>query len=408
MTPGQPPAGETPPATGALPVGALEGISRRRFGLYVHVPFCAARCGYCDFNTYTAAELGAEPGASQQAYLAAVAAELALAADVLGPDLPPVTTVFFGGGTPTLLAPAALVGILDQARMRFDFAPECEVTTEANPESVSREGLAALRQGGITRISFGMQSAVERVLRVLERTHTPGRAAQVVAWARAAGFESISLDLIYGTPGESMSDWRHSLEAALATEPDHISAYSLIVEEGTRFAHRVRRGELAAPDEDDLADKYELADQMLHRAGLHWYEVSNWARPGHECRHNLGYWRGDNWWGIGPGAHSHIGSVRWWNVRHPREYAERLGAAAHGHVRSPAAGREVLTSADRLTERVLLEVRLASGLDPSVLPPNARNRLPGLVADGLIEPGDRVRLTARGRLLADYVVRELA
>lgn len=407
MTPGPLPDGEVPPVDGSLPPGALSGLADRRFGLYIHVPFCASRCGYCDFNTYTAAELGAAPGTGQQAYLAAVAAELSLAARVLGDNRPLVSTVFFGGGTPTMLPVEAVAGILSQARRRFEFAPDCEVTTEANPESVTASGLMQLRAGGINRVSFGMQSAVPAVLRVLERRHTPGRVADVMGWARAAGFESLSLDLIYGTPGESVADWRTSLDAALATGPDHVSAYSLIVEEGTRFAARVRRGELAAPDEDDLADKYELADEVLRAAGLDWYEVSNWARPGHECRHNLGYWRGDDWWGIGPGAHSHVGGVRWWNVRHPRDYASRLAVTGGGQPMSPALGREVLTAADRAMERVLLETRLARGLDVAVLSAAGRARLPGLVAAGLVEPGARVRLTLRGRLLADHVVREV-
>jgi len=378
-------------------------VTGRRLSAYVHVPFCASRCGYCDFNTYTAAELGAQPGTSRQAYLDAVAAEVALARRALGPDARPLQTVFFGGGTPTLLAPAELGGVLRRLTDAFGLAPDAEVTTEANPDSVTPASLAALREAGFTRMSFGMQSAVPHVLATLERTHTPGRAVDAVRWAREAGFVSVSLDLIFGTPGESVADWQASVDAALAAGPDHVSAYSLIVEEGTRFAARVRRGDLAAPDDDDLAEKYERADAAFAAAGLGWYEISNWARPGHACRHNLAYWRGDDWWGFGPGAHSHVDGVRSWNVKHPRTYTERLAAGA-----SPTADREVLTPDERRTERVLLELRLAEGLPLSVLHPTERPRADAAVADGLVVlTGDRLVLTPRGRLLADAVIRDL-
>jgi coproporphyrinogen III oxidase-like Fe-S oxidoreductase len=225
-----------------------------------------------------------------------------------------------------------------------------------------------------------------------------------VADARAAGFPQISLDLIYGTPGESAADWASSLDAALAAEPDHVSAYALIVEPGTRLAARVRRGELPMPDEDDLADKYLAAETRLSAAGHSAYEVSNWAvRPDARCRHNLAYWRGDHWWGVGPGAHSHVGGVRWWNVKHPSAYADRLAAN-----RSPAYGREQLTADERRTERVLLELRLADGLPLDVLTPTEARRVPSVVARGLAEAvDDRLTLTLRGRLLADGVVRDL-
>lgn len=400
MTPSALPDGEPAPSDGSLPAAALAEVAGRPFGAYVHVPFCASRCGYCDFNTYTAGELGSAPGASREAYLAAVASEIELARRVL-PDAPPLATVFFGGGTPTLLPPAALGGILGRLRDTFGLTPDAEVTTEANPDSVTPASLGALAAAGFNRISFGMQSAVPHVLATLERTHTPGRAAEAVGWAREAGFASVSLDLIYGTPGETLADWRASLDAALAARPDHLSAYSLIVEEGTRLANRVRRGELPGPDDDDLATRYEIADEALAAAGYGWYEVSNWARPGHECRHNLAYWRGHHWWGFGPGAHSHVGGVRWWSVKHPRAYAERLAAGE-----SPAAAREVLTDADRAVERVLLELRLATGLRFDAVPDAAR--IPPLVVDGLVVVDtERVLLTRRGRLLADAVVRDL-
>ncbi|MGZ4651186.1 MAG: radical SAM family heme chaperone HemW, partial [Kineosporiaceae bacterium] len=346
-----------------------EGAPARAFGVYVHVPFCAVRCGYCDFNTYTAAELGG--GADQAAYAGTAIGELDVAAGVLDrAGLPPrpAATVFFGGGTPTLLPAADLVRILGAVRDRFGLAPDAEVTTEANPDSVTPQALELLAAAGVSRVSLGMQSAVPHVLATLDRTHDPARVPQAVAWARAAGL-AVSLDLIYGTPGESLADWRTSLDAALACAPDHVSAYALVVEEDTRMAAKVRRGELPPPDDDALADAYELAEEVLGTAGYGWYEVSNWARtPADACRHNLGYWRGDDWWGIGPGAHSHVGGVRWWNVRHPRAYAGRVADAV-----SPAQAREVLGPAERYEERVLLGVRLAEGLEVDELATAARD-----------------------------------
>ena len=378
------------PVTGALPAGT--GVAGP-FGLYVHVPFCASRCGYCDFNTYT------ELGHLQSSWAESAVAEVRLAREVLGPV--PVDTVFVGGGTPTLLPSADLVRVLRAVDDAFGLAPGAEITTEANPDSVTPASLAELRAGGFTRVSFGMQSAASHVLQVLDRTHTPGRPQAAVAEARAAGFDQVSLDLIYGTPGESDDDWRRSLDAALAAQPTHVSAYALIVEAGTRLSRQVSRGQLPAPDDDVLADRYLLAEQAL--AGLGWYEVSNWGEP---CRHNLGYWRGYDWWGIGPGAHSHVGGVRWWNAKHPATWS---GALAQG--RSPGAGREVLAAEDRRVERVLLEVRLAEGLPLSVLHPVGRAAAARLVEDGLLEAGPhaggRAVLTLRGRLLADAVVRDL-
>ena len=300
------PPGEPAPPDGSLPDSALEGVGGRVFGFYVHVPFCTVRCGYCDFNTYTAEELG--PGVSRASFAATAIEEIRLARRVLGERDVPVSTVFFGGGTPTLLGPADLGAVLDAVDGEFGLAVDAEVTTESNPDSVRPGDLEKLVAAGLNRISFGMQSAVDHVLKTLDRTHDPARVPQVVAEARAAGFGQVSLDLIYGTPGESVADWEASLDAALACEPDHLSAYSLIVEDGTALARRVRRGELPMPDEDDLADKYLLTDERLAAAGHEWYEVSNWARDeAARCRHNLGYWRGADWWGAGPGAHSHVG-----------------------------------------------------------------------------------------------------
>jgi oxygen-independent coproporphyrinogen-3 oxidase len=392
----------------------LDGAGGRGFGVYLHVPFCTVRCGYCDFNTYTATELGG--GASQASYADTALAEIALGARVTaaaGLPVRPASTVFVGGGTPTVLPASDLVRMLDGVRAAWGLTDDAEVTTEANPDSVTPESLAELRRGGFTRVSFGMQSAVPHVLATLERTHDPRRIPDVVRWARDAGL-AVSLDLIYGTPGETLDDWRLSLETALATGVDHVSAYALVVEQGTKMAVQVKRGLLTLPDEDDQAAKYELADDLLTAAGLHWYEVSNWARtPADACRHNLAYWRNDDWWGVGPGAHSHVGGVRWWNVKHPRTYAAKLAAGE-----SPAAGRETVEDEAARLERVMLGVRLDEGLPVDALSLPARTRVAGLVADGLVDgraalgagdvPGQRVRLTRRGRLLADAVVRTLA
>ncbi|MCW2778388.1 MAG: coproporphyrinogen oxidase [Frankiales bacterium] len=381
------------PASGALPAQALEHLGARPFSLYLHVPFCLTRCGYCDFNTYT------DLGGLQGSYADAAVAEVRLARRVLGDVDLPVQTVFVGGGTPTLLPSEDLVRVLDAVRQEFGLAAGAEVTTEANPDSVTPESLAVLRAGGFTRVSFGMQSAVPHVLATLDRTHTPGRPQQAVREAYDAGFGQVSLDLIYGAPGESDGDWQTSLDAVAQAGPTHVSAYALIVEEGTRLGRQVARGELPAPDDDALADRYLMAEQSLG-GRLPWYEVSNWGEP---CRHNLAYWRGDDWWGIGPGAHSHVGGVRWWNGKHPAPYAAALGQG-----RSPAAGREVLTDDDRRVERVLLELRLREGLPLSVLRPEGLAAAHRHAADGLLELEDgRARLTLRGRLLADAVVRDL-
>jgi oxygen-independent coproporphyrinogen-3 oxidase len=399
------PDGDPAPPDGALPPASAAQVGRQPFGIYVHVPFCVTRCGYCDFNTYTASELG--DGASRETYADTAIAELRLARRVLGDADLPVATVFVGGGTPTLLAPGDLTKILSAIDAEFGLAAGAEVTTEANPESVDQRALDELRAGGFTRVSFGMQSAREHVLAVLDRRHTPGRPERAVAEARAAGFEHVNLDLIYGAPGESDDDWRASLDAAVAAGPDHVSAYALIVEDGTRLAARIRRGELPMPDDDALADRYLIADGVLGAAGFAWYEVSNWAREAAaRCRHNELYWTGADWWGIGPGAHSHVAGTRWWNVKHPAAYAARLAAGA-----SPAQAREELSADDRAAERVLLETRLADGLPVEVLSDAGRTAAALLAADGLLQPSalaaGRVVLTVRGRLLADAVVRDL-
>ncbi|MGQ0846389.1 MAG: radical SAM family heme chaperone HemW [Sporichthyaceae bacterium] len=379
----------------------------RPFGIYLHVPFCGTRCGYCDFNTYTAADLGG--GASRVEYPDQAIAEIRLAAARLGNggSPPQVSTVFVGGGTPTLLPAAELGRLLGAIDAEFGLLPGAEVTTEANPDSVDPAYLATLRAAGFNRISFGMQSVHRHVLAVLERTHTPGRPQQCVQWARAAGFEHVNLDLIYGTPGESDADWKDSLHAALAAGPDHVSAYSLIVEDGTRLAAQVRRGDLFAPDPDVLADRYLMAEAELTAGGLHWYEVSNWAAgPQAVARHNVLYWTGGNWWGIGPGAHSHVEGRRWWNVKHPRDYAAALREG-----RTPEADHEVLTAQDRALENVMLRLRLREGLDLVDLSARGRVAAAQAALDGLVErealAAGRAVLTLRGRLLADAVIRDL-
>ncbi len=384
------PATAGPPPLVAAPV--------RPFGIYVHVPFCATRCGYCDFNTYTPAEAG---GSTPQSWLDAVRIELRLAAERV-PGLP-VDTVFVGGGTPSLLGGAGLRAVLDAVRDAFALAPDAEVTTESNPESTSPAFFDEIRAAGYTRVSLGMQSAAGHVLRVLDRAHSPGRAAAAAGEAMAAGFDHVNLDLIYGTPGETDEDLRRSVDMALSTGVDHLSAYALVVEAGTALARRVRRGETPGVDDDVLAHRYELLDALASEAGLSWYEVSNWSRPGGECRHNLGYWSGGQWWGAGPGAHGFVGSTRWWNVKHPNTYSRRL---ADGSL--PIDGHELLGDDDRHVEDVMLRVRLRSGLPLAVLDRAERARAQAAVAGGLLVGADeRLVLTDRGRLLADAVVRRL-
>jgi len=390
-----------PAATLAAMGGA--SVSGEQFGIYVHVPYCAARCGYCDFNTYTAAELGGH--ASRLTFVHDAIAELRMARRFLSGDAV-VQTVFFGGGTPTLLPAAHLIEILRVIDGEFGLAAGAEVTVEANPESVDAEMLARLAAGGFTRISFGMQSAVPRILALLDRRHTPGTPELRVAQAFAAGFQHVNLDLIYGTPTESDADWRRSLEAAVAAGPDHISAYALTVEPGTALARRIARGDLPAPDDDVAADRYRYADEFLSAMGYSWYEISNWARPGAECRHNLGYWRDGVWWGVGPGAHSFIAGRRWWNVKHPAAYAERLAAGV-----LPVAGVEVLSDADRHVEDVMLRLRLAEGLPTAALREGEYAAAVRAAADGLLDAdrlaAGRCVLTLRGRLLADTVIRDI-
>jgi putative oxygen-independent coproporphyrinogen III oxidase len=385
--------------TAPMELPDLATVPGRSFGIYIHVPFCATRCGYCDFNTYTPAELG---GANPDGWLAALRVELRLAAVRLG-SAPQVQTVFVGGGTPSLLGGAGLAAVLDAVREQFSLAPGAEVTTEANPESTSPALFTALRDAGFTRVSLGMQSVAPHVLAVLDRVHSPGRALTAAREAQAAGFDHVNIDLIYGTPGESDDDLLRSIDAAVETGVDHVSGYALVVEDGTALARRVRRGEIAAPDDDVQARRYELLDARLSAAGFDWYEVSNWSRPGGECRHNLGYWNGGEWWGAGPGAHGYVDSTRWWNVKHPNAYARILADGA-----LPVADFEQLDEVAQHTEDVMLRLRLRGGLPLDDLSDEERARADIVIADGLVVSRDnRLVLTDRGRLLADGVVRTL-
>lgn len=391
------------PADGSLPSAVSEGSSSRTFSAYVHVPFCRVRCGYCDFNTYTATELR---GASQATYIDDLIREIDLSAEVLsrtGVTQRPLHSVFFGGGTPTLLPSADVARALEHLRDTFPFSPGAEVTIEANPDTVDRQYLSALRQAGFTRVSFGVQSVVPSVLGTLDRTHNPESVPEVVQWAKDAGLE-VSIDLIYGTPGESLEEWKASLEFAIGLDTGHISAYALIVEEGTALERRIRRGELPMPDDDLQADMYELADSVLSDAGFEWYEVSNWAKSvPQRSAHNLSYWQGGDWWGYGPGSHSHIGGTRFWNVKHPAAYAQRL---ADGH--SPALAYERPDHEAQELERILLGSRIREGISLAGFEPEA---VASLISDELIDGktalGGQLVLTLRGRLLADAVVRRL-
>lgn len=391
------------PLDGSLPVGVNATAQSRTMSAYVHIPFCRVRCGYCDFNTYTATELR---GASQATYIEDLAREIELSLQVLHTaEMPirPLSSVFFGGGTPTLLPAHELTKALHMLNKKHGFVEGAEITVEANPDTVSDEYFGQLATSGFTRVSIGMQSVVPHVLKTLDRSHDPAAVARAVQGAKSAGLD-VSVDLIYGTPGESLDDWRSSLEEAIALDTGHISAYALIVEEGTALERKIRRGEFSAPDDDLEADMYELADQLLSDAGFEWYEVSNWAKsPQQRSVHNLTYWQGNDWWGYGPGAHSHIGGTRFWNVKHPAAYAQRL---AEGH--SPAFAFEQPDAQAQSLERILLGSRIREGISTEGLESTA---IASLIADGLIDPTtafhQRIVLSLAGRLRADEVVRRL-
>jgi putative oxygen-independent coproporphyrinogen III oxidase len=403
------PDGDEAPANGLLTETEIQGHESRTFHAYVHIPFCKDICGYCDFNTYTATQLGT---LKQSDYARSLISEIEFSAEVLkhsGVRPRKFTTVFFGGGTPSLLPATDLIEILDSLSNQFGFIEGAEITTEANPDTVTVEKFSELRKAGFNRVSIGMQSGVQSVLNTLERTHNPDNVAKAFEIVQDLGFGT-SLDLIFGAPGETLEQWRESLEAAIALSPDHLSAYSLIVEPGTKLARQINSKELGDVDDDLQAEKYELTEALLSEAGYGWYEISNWAKSEDlQSNHNLAYWMGQDWWGYGPGAHSHLGAVRWWNQKHPLTYSKKLEASA-----SPAAGREQLSFETASLERVLLESRTSAGMSISdlvTLEPSAKQKIPQLIADGLIQ-GDRALkgqlvLTVQGRLLADAVVRML-
>lgn len=389
------------------------------FEVYVHVPFCLRRCGYCDFNTYTATDMGA--GASRGNYANMVVREMRLVRDWQrehGIDEPAASTVFFGGGTPTVLRAADLVKMLDAIRELWGIADDAEITTEANPDTVNADYVKELADGGFNRISFGMQSAVPSVLKTLDRTHTPANVAASVEAANAAGMRS-SVDLIYGAPGESLDDWRTSVSTAIDLGVNHISAYALTIAPHTKMGRRIAAGTLPTPDDDDEANKYEIADDLLSAAGLEWYEISNWARPGYESRHNLGYWRNVDWAGLGPGAHSHYNrclavssgetgettssplGLRSWDIAHPKLWGQSI---IDGKV--PWDGSERISHEEHLEETIMLGLRLRGGLDLALLGDTVdMTRIRPMENEGLITiHGGRVVPTRTGRLLNDTVI----
>jgi oxygen-independent coproporphyrinogen-3 oxidase len=403
------PKGEPAPADGLIPLQAAISSIDKTFHAYVHVPYCKARCGYCDFNTYTAEEIGTS---SQGTFAQTLIKEIDFSKEVLENSKIPsrgLSTVFFGGGTPTLLPVTDLIAILEKLQETFGFDSGLDITTEANPDSVDEEYLRQLKDAGFTRVSIGMQSAVPKVLAVLERTHNPENVAIAIQAAKNVGLAT-SVDLIYGSPTEELEDWRESLQAAIDLDTDHISAYSLIVEEGTKLARQIKSGQLPEPDEDIHADMYELAEQMFTAAGFTNYEVSNWSKSTDtRSTHNMAYWKSMDWWGYGPGAHSHVGGVRWWNVKNPAAYQDRIHAAV-----SPALEREIIDEENRNIERVMLETRIAAGIDLAWLKEQgfASNKaVSELIAEELIEAkavfSGVIKLTLKGRLLADLVVRKL-
>jgi oxygen-independent coproporphyrinogen-3 oxidase len=403
------PKGEKAPEDGLIPESALVDAEQRTFHAYVHVPYCQVKCGYCDFNTYTADEIGTS---TQGTFAQTLIKEISFAEFALEQSKLPkrkLKSIFFGGGTPTMLPASDLIAMLDKLKATFGVLPDADITTEANPDSVDEQYINDLKTGGFNRISFGMQSAVPHVLKVLERTHEPANVGKVVGFAKAAGLAT-SVDLIYGAPGESLEDWQETLEAAIALDTDHISSYSLIVEPGTKLARQVKTGEVEAPSDDIHADMYELTEQLLSNAGFINYEVSNWSKSVEErSGHNMAYWKSMDWWGFGPGAHSHVGGIRWWNVKNPAAYADRMNAGL-----SPALEREIIDQENRDIERVMLEARISDGISLEWMKSKGfaeSQVIAGLIGDELVDAKaaltGTITLTAKGRLLADFVVVKL-
>ena len=374
---------------------------------YIHIPYCVKRCGYCDFNTYTPSELKITEGLAQisNSYIDLLLMEIKAAKVQVGQSAN-VPSIFFGGGTPSLMQPDDIGRVISTIKSEFTLLPNAEITMECNPDTVTKESLAAFRAIGVNRVSFGMQSAVKHVLATLDRTHNPENLLQVTTWAQEVGFSEISVDLIYGTPGESLADWQTSIDAALALPITHISAYALIVEEGTKLAAQIKRGEVAQVDDDLTAEKYLVADKAFTAAGFEWYELSNWAKSGSLSKHNLAYWLGDNWWGAGPGAHSHLNGKRFWNVKHPNLYKERVLAN-----QSPVADSEVLEELQIESERLMLSLRLPSGVDKQSLNELQLAELSSYVESGHLDQANwnqgRATLTLDGRLIADRILRQI-
>jgi oxygen-independent coproporphyrinogen-3 oxidase len=374
---------------------------------YIHIPYCVKRCGYCDFNTYTPSELKITEGLAQisNSYIDLLLMEIKAAKVQVGQSAN-VPSIFFGGGTPSLMQPDDIGRVISTIKSEFILLPDAEITMECNPDTVTKESLAAFRAIGVNRVSFGMQSAVKHVLATLDRTHNPENLLQVTTWAKEVGFSEISVDLIYGTPGESLSDWQTSIDAALTLPITHISAYALIVEEGTKLAAQIKRGEVAQVDDDLTAEKYLVADKAFTAAGFEWYELSNWAKSGSLSKHNLAYWLGDNWWGAGPGAHSHLNGKRFWNVKHPNLYKERVLAN-----QSPVADSEVLEELQIESERLMLSLRLPSGVDKQSLNELQLAELSSYVESGHLDQANwnqgRATLTLDGRLIADRILRQI-
>jgi len=373
---------------------------------YIHIPYCVKRCGYCDFNTYTPSELKIATGLSEvsNSYIDLLLLEIKQAKAQVGSASVP--SIFFGGGTPSLMEPFDIGRVITQIRQEFDLNSDAEITMECNPDTVSKENLAAFRQVGVNRVSFGMQSAVPHVLATLDRTHNPENLLQVTTWAKEVGFSEISVDLIYGTPGETLDDWQKSIDAALALPITHISAYALIIEEGTKLAAQIKRGEVAPVDDDLAAEKYLLADKAFTAAGFQWYELSNWAKPDSLSKHNLAYWLGENWWGAGPGAHSHLNGKRFWNVKHPNLYKEKIQSNL-----SPIADSEVLEEIQIASEKLMLSLRLPNGVEKESLNQDQISELSDYVESGHLDllnwNQGRATLTLEGRLIADQILRQI-
>lgn len=367
------------------------------FGLYVHVPFCTVRCGYCDFNTYTPSEL--EQADAIDVWAQALISEITYSLEKL-PKSQVVETIFFGGGTPSLLPLNNLEQIFSKLNDSFIFSENIEITLEANPDTLSSSKIRAWKDFGINRISLGVQSADKKVLQILDRTHNPENVKNSVELLKNGGIHNFSLDLIYGTPGETLDSWSSSVESLVEFDPPHVSAYALTVEPGTALFRKVNNKEISNISSDDQADKYLIANDILEKNNLAWYEISNWAIPGHECRHNLLYWNNQNWWGYGPGAHSHIDGKRWWNVKHPANYAKKLV-----NEKSAIADFETLSFDQKNLEQTMLLMRLRGSDLRELAPAAILSEWENL--DYVSRGSNNLELTPKGRLLLDSLIAQI-